>query len=636
MSDKIISGNNKTDLILEVKENKEELKKQGKYQIVTMNHEKWFRLTNNGRSFIILPFIKYFLSKYIIYAIEESFYYYSSGVYKKATKKDIANLIVKEFNKRNYLDFKNNWVNEVLSYIETNNHISIEEFKNMFNADKSVINVKNGIIKIDLSDGSYKFMGHSPNVKSTIQLNVNYNQKIKNIDNWNNFLNTSLNTDKEKTFLYEIMGYLLINFLSGSGQNFYCFHGEGGNGKGTVFRLLKEILGYKNISDCKSKFLTDSDSQNQFFGFQFINKLMISVPETNYNFKDLSLIKQLSGGDSQNVEVKGSNETINYSFNGKILISTNDKVKFFDTSKGVKRRVKFLVMNNTIDKPISNLDERLLKEKESIFLIVLQYLSKFIKNGFIHTLPESHFEIFDKYMEYSNNYLKFIRKHIKIGGSIPKADIVQLFNDAYGNIYKDKDKLFDLFEKELENEKINFELRKVRSYSPVLKNEKHTMSYIGISYIEFKNAEDEKQEQKSHTNNINFVEEFNKRSTEQLNNIKKIIDKILVSRDYKQLDIFSKESKRNQGETLSNTIFENTHDMIKKELSNVIIKMFESDKKTRDMYLDKLISIEPDINFNNQFYKFVDNLKNKDYLSTSDYLNKVDELLIYLDEIELN
>lgn len=482
-----ITGNNKEDLLEEIKENKLDYAKKGKYQIVTMTNEKWFMMTQKGRTFLSVPFANHLLSKYIIYCVDDKFYIYSKGYYKTINDSSINFLIEKELLKFKYEDIKDNWLKEVTSRIKNRTHYTIEQFNNEFNIEKNIINVKNGLIKFDFKTGEYNFLNHDKSLKSTIQLNVEYNKNNKNLNNWNKFLNTSLNTKEERMFLQEIMGYLLINHLNNNGQNFYCFHGEGGNGKGTLFRLFNEILSNKNVADCKSKMLTNTDKQNQFYGFQFINKLLIAISETNYDFEDLSLVKQLSGGDYQKVEKKGLNDTFDFEFKGKVIFSTNNKIKFRDTSTGVKRRVKFLVIDNKIKNTISNLDERLKEEKNSIFIWCLEGLKRLIKNDFKHTLPLSHFKVFEDYMEHSNNYLKFVRNHIVVGGEgIIKSEVIDLFNMQYGNIYKDKDKLYESFEKELKNEKINFEFKKTRTKSHLTNNPKVTMSYINIGFVEHK------------------------------------------------------------------------------------------------------------------------------------------------------
>jgi P4 family phage/plasmid primase-like protien len=497
--DKVISGNNKADLLEEVKENNRYSNKTHKYQIVTMSNEEWFRITSNGRSFLSEIFSDYICKHYKIYNCEGNLYIYDSGYYKNISKSALESLIEKTFRKLEYTDFKTNWTNETIQRIESKTYISLDKFDSIFNIYENIINVKNGIIKFDFKTGEFEFLKHDEKYKITIQLDVEYNPDCKNLFNWDKFLSTSLNTDKERMFLQEIGGYSLINHLNNNGQNIYCLHGEGGNGKGTFRRILNSILGSRNYTDCKASQLTNSDKQNQFFGFQFKNKLLLGTTETNYDFKDFSLLKALSGGDRQSIEMKGTNELNDYFFNGKIILSTNNKIKIYDTSKGTKRRIKFLEMDNDIKNTISDLDKRLSSEKESIFVWFLDGLKRLIKNNFIHILPDSHYEIFNMYMEHSNNFLRFVRNHIKIGKAIMKTEIFKLFQEQYGNIYRNKDELYLNFEKELKNENINFEVRRYNGVKSFFDGqEKNTTAYIGIEYVEHK-----EEEYKEENTNIN-------------------------------------------------------------------------------------------------------------------------------------
>lgn len=560
--DKVVYGNNKNDLLEEVKENKDLYKHLGKYQIVTMSNEKWFRITQSGRSFLPEVFADFFCKSHNLYVCEDNYYIYSGGYYKLITKRALMSLIEEELRKFEYVDLKSNWTNEALSRIESKEYISIERFDKYFNNYENIINVKNGIIKFDFKSGSYEFLDHSEEYKTTIQLDVKYNPDEKDLTNWYNFIDTSLNDEKEKMLLQELMGYCFINHLSNNAQNIYCIHGEGGNGKGTTRRILNKILGTKNYVDVKANLLTDSEKQNQFFGFQFKDKLLLGTTETNYEFKDLSLLKSLSGGDTQSSEVKGANQTVDYDFMGKIILSTNDKIKIRDTSKGTKRRLKFLKMDNDIKKPISDLDKRLLNEKTAIFNWCLDGLKRLIKNDFIHTLPDSHFEIFDRYMEHSNNYLRFIRNHIKGGKGIIKTEIFKLFNEQFGNIYRNKDELYSNFEKELKNENINFEIKQYNGVKSVFNGEsKNTISYVGIEYVEHKEYEE--------INSIKIKEHIDcdeKRVIDFLESLDK--DKFiklykkfnLILENKTRINIFSDQAKSNRGEKFDKILLDNTYD----------------------------------------------------------------------------
>ncbi len=637
---KKIYGNNKLDLLSEVKENKIQYMKDGKYQIVTMSNEEWFRITSNGRGFLPEVFTNYFCKRYEIYVCENNYYIYIDGYYKSITKKALNSLIENEFRKFEYIDLNSNWTNETISRIESNRYISIDKFDNQFNNYENIINVKNGIIKFNFKSGEYEFLKHDSRYKTTIQLDIEYNEKSKDLTNWNKFLNTSLNTDKERMFLQEIAGYTFINHLNNNGQNIYCLHGEGGNGKGTFRRILNKILGNNNYIDSKASQLTDSDKQNQFYGFQFKDKLLLGTTETNYDFKDFSLLKMLSGGDRQSVEVKGSNQTQEYDFKGKIILSTNDKIKIYDTSKGTKRRLKFLKMDNDIKNPISDLDKRLESEKKAIFIWCLEGLKRLIKNDFIHTLPDSHYDIFNIYMEHSNNYLRFIRNHITNGKGIIKTEIFKLFNEQYGNIYRNKDELYLNFEKELKNENINFEIRQFNGVKSIFTGEtKNTISYVGIEYMEHKEQQtkvienkiedeikdNEVMEYLSKCNDLNKIIKYENHIKNIKNNFKSNMDsdfynivesninkEFKLIKDTKELEEIKKESPQSE-------------DIFFLDLNNFSLIKTDNYKDINKIYVKNNCVIMPDIDTLTKMDIASNYLKNK--IKTGMTLKEVKESL---------
>lgn len=537
----VIEGTNKNDLLEEVKQNRAINK--NKYQLVTYLNESWYQVTNKGRTFLSLPYAEYFLSKYKLVTCEEDIYFYQNGCYKNVTKEFVKNIMIKDFG----IDYKSNWQNEALDMIKNLSYMNYDKFSKTFNKRGDIINIKNGLIVFDFLTGEYSFKNHTPQLKSTIQINAEYDDNKRDHPFWDKFLNTSLNTNKERMFLQEITGYYLINHLAdGQGQSIFVFDGEGGNGKGTYDRLLTSILGHENIYKAKANHVTDSDKQNQFFGFQLINKLALIISETNYDLKDLSFLKELSGGDMQFFEVKGSMQTIGFTFEGKVKLSTNKKTKIYDTSKGVRRRLKFLKMDNEIKEVISRLDDKLENEKNAIFIWALEGLKRLIKNNWCFTLPDSHFDLMDRYMEHSNNYLKFINKHIVVGnGGIIKADLFTLMNQEFGNMYKIKDDLYENIEKTLKDEGIEFSIKKARYTSIIDDSSKVTYGYAGINYVEHKDDQEHiNTSDELYTSNINYIKEYNSMNEKQLRNNAELILKALAAKEETGLINFYNDSKQ--------------------------------------------------------------------------------------------
>lgn len=436
-----------------------------------------------------------------IYFNDGIWFMYVGGVYRQVTKEKISNLIHEKYLK-GAIDKRPSWKTDYMDSLQNIAFIDKDKFEELFiNKTRNIINLKNGFLKISLESGKYSFHKHEPELKTIIQLNVNYINK-KNHPNWDKFLKTSLNTKEERMLLQEFTGYCLINYLAGGeGQIILCKHGEGGNGKGTIDRIIDEILGNINTYCIKVSNLTDQDKQDKFSGYQYKNKLLIYGTETNYVIKDMSVLKSLSGGDRQNFDVKGSMVTDGYTYNGKICISTNDKTKIYDTTKGTKRRLKFLKIDNDIKEIDVNLDEKLKQEKDSIFLWMLEGLQRLIKNNYNFTLPDSHYDLFKKYIEFSDNFISFIRSHIIEGNGIAKSTVFNLFKEEYGNKYTNKRDFFEKFEKALKNENYKTDIKHGRYDIPDINNDNDfpkydrktasTPGYSEIGYIEYKENEND-------------------------------------------------------------------------------------------------------------------------------------------------
>lgn len=461
-----------------------------------------YLIVDNKGKLIFYPqkFAKYFIEKYYIYSCEGRIYIYENGNYQFTSDSTLTSIIRNTINN----DFcKTLWISDSVKAIKDLAHIKIDDFNKIFNNYKNIINVKNGLLYLN-KDGTITLKQHDPKIKTTIQLDVNYKENYK-LNHWNMFLNTSLKSDEERIFLQEIMGYSYLNYINGNAQNMYFFHGEGGNGKGIIFDINESILG-KNYLQMNETKVINTDQNNQFFGFQFDNKLNVQIRETNYHFKNLTFLKDLVCGSISQSEKKGSMEIVDIKFNGKVWVSTNDKIKILDTTIGTKRRAKFLLINEKIEKKIGNLDELLENEKDDIFSWAIDGLIEFIKNDYNHRLPQSHFKLFDDYMTHSNNFLSFIKSYISLTPSenllkelrgISKENVFELFKNEYGNIYTNKKDFFNKFENELFNElKYKMKPRRFRVIDVFTRYEINVHSYIGIYYNIDKDVEiDENEEE---------------------------------------------------------------------------------------------------------------------------------------------
>lgn len=491
----------KAEIFQECTKNNKNNKDRSKYYLAVVNNPNWFTLTSNGRKFRPLLFSKYFLTKNHVYSLDNSFLVYENGFYREYCEYEFNSMVSSElsnYNSKDNLDYSTSWRKEAVAKIKEDTYISHEYFTSNFNKDWKKINVKNGIIQIYKEDNKFKFkfMKHDYKFLSTIQLNVEYNENELNTEYYNNFLNTSLNTEIERNYYNQVMGYRLINkVFDNHGQSIFFFDGEGGNGKGTGERLYAEIVGSSNVNDEKCKNLFDDSNQNQFYGFGYLNKLSIVISECSGVLKSLEYAKNLSGKDKVKFQVKGLMIEKKFLFGGKVILLTNHDTMILDKSKGIKRRAKFVQMNNKIVKEVNELDTKLEKEKNGIFKIWLNSLLDFMNNDYYFILPESHYSCYNRHFEYSDNFLSFVRKHIiQIDGfGITRKQYMNHLNDLYGNMYKNRDECIKNFDKTLKDEGIKciYKSGRFKYYDDnnniCYGNQEH---YDGITFVEDKQVLD--------------------------------------------------------------------------------------------------------------------------------------------------
>jgi P4 family phage/plasmid primase-like protien len=162
------------------------------------------------------------------------------------------------------------------------------------------INVVNGMV--DWSDGTLH--PHSPDYRSTVQLPVEYDPTAT-CPEFERFLADVLPADcwlphgDSPGFIWELLGYTLF-----SGNPLHVavlLFGKGRNGKGTLIRVLKRLLGERNYSTVGLHELTE----NRFRTANLFGKLANLAGDLDSRWLDnTATFKAITGGDSIQGEYK--------------------------------------------------------------------------------------------------------------------------------------------------------------------------------------------------------------------------------------------------------------------------------------------------------------------------------------------
>lgn len=266
----------------------------------------------------------------------------------------------------------------------------------------NLIPCKNGVydLKHDV------FRGFQAADYFTWKIPFNYNPDAK-CPFLERMINTTLPTEDNIT-LWELMAYVL--YRGYPLHKFYLLVGPGSNGKGTFITVLIRMLGPENVANIS---LTDIQN-NRFAASNLYRKLVNTSGEMSYvDIKDTALLKQLTGGDQIEADMKFKNPVKFVNF-AKLIFSTNQVPKTFDNTDAFYRRAfiisfpyKFII-DPSFDIKIREDSEEMTREYEGLFFKTLGNLKVLMKNNFIFKRDQDIETVRGKYNYLSNPLVQFV------------------------------------------------------------------------------------------------------------------------------------------------------------------------------------------------------------------------------------
>jgi len=181
--------------------------------------------------------------------------------------------------------------------------------------------------------------------------------------------------------VWEILGYMLMT--GNPLQKIVLLYGEGGNGKGTLLRVLREMLGRASYSSISLHQLVD----DRFASAGLYGKIAnISGDLSSKFLSDPQILKEITGGDSISASRKfgQSFEFVPYAVP---VFASNSYFRTSDVSDGWRRR--WMVVDFTVPVKemaergeIPRLDERVLfDEIPAIFNLAMDGLRRLMTRG---------------------------------------------------------------------------------------------------------------------------------------------------------------------------------------------------------------------------------------------------------------
>lgn len=391
-----------------------------------------------SRKYKVLPMeLANFIKKNLKYVFVKSaaseqplIYVYTNGYYKFISDDEMKGFI------KSFIPYQLRYskdINEVLYELKTEmNFVEYEDLNN----NEDIINFQDGLYNIKTNE----LLPHTPDILSTIQIPARY-EDIKNAPEdapvFFDYMMTLCDDDIE-TFelLMQCLGVAISNVYAYRTKKALFLVGQGNTGKSQLKRLAEYLVGYNNVSNIDLKKVNDKHGTASLY-----QKRLAGCNDMSYQrIEDMSIFKQLTGGDAIEIDFKFKN-SFNFLFKGFLWFNCNKLPRFGgDTGKWVYERIMPVFCNNVIPKEKQDpmLFEKMLKEKNTILALAIQELQKVVNNNYHFIEPEKLARERIAYEKENNTLLNFIEEccYVK-DDTMPSLRLRRsIFKEAYDKYIK--------------------------------------------------------------------------------------------------------------------------------------------------------------------------------------------------------
>jgi len=243
------------------------------------------------------------------------------------------------------------------------------------NDRENMIPLNNGIFSIE--EG--KVLSHDPNYLNSYHLDIDLflDGTLPIPKRWQKFLEESVNDPETIRELQKFFGYCLTRETRY--EKSLLLIGPGGDGKGTILRVLHSLLGDVNVSN-----VSMGDLSDQFHRVMLVDKLLNYTTEISSELFQSDMFKAIVSGEPITAAYKHRNA---FSFKpcAKLAFSSNSYPDIKDHTDGLYRRMMIIEMSQQFiakGEDDNQLFEKLMEEKAGIFLWALRGLQLLREEGF--------------------------------------------------------------------------------------------------------------------------------------------------------------------------------------------------------------------------------------------------------------
>lgn len=417
-----------------IKSNEETLK-------IDKEFMKWIKIEKNERGdtkYTLLPMkLSAYLKKHSNFifvkneATQRPFTYcYLDGYYQLFSDEEIM-AFIKKYIPQDLITSRE--IKEILFDLKT--QLKFVNFDKL-NENEDLINFQDGFLNIKTGD----FFEHTPEILSTIQIPANY-KDIQNSDGnspvFDKYMDKLCDGNAETySLLLQCLGLSISNISCYKTKKALFLVGNGDTGKSQIKKIAEELVGANNVS------VVDLKKVNEKFGAASLyQKRLSGCNDMSYQrVGDMSIFKQLTGGDKIEIEFKNK-DSFTFTYKGFLWFNCNKLPKFGgDTGKWVYDRIMPVYCNNVIppEERDPELFSKMWKEKNAILKKALDALQIVIKNNYKFVEPSNMIENRTEYEIENNTFLSFLEECCALKPDVMASFRLRRsdFKKAYDNYIK--------------------------------------------------------------------------------------------------------------------------------------------------------------------------------------------------------
>jgi P4 family phage/plasmid primase-like protien len=261
---------------------------------------------------------------------EERFYLYDPkrGLWERATDQDVSyrgtQMMLEVSREQHQPVLQGPRFRGAAKLSAVNNHLKgIVGDRGIFKQQRGLIHLKNGMIDLqDSVDGALRLMPHSPDYFSRNQIPVAFDAEAECPKFLNDLLGAGLCEDDIK--LMQRWGGLLL-LQDNMFQKIMILTGTPGGGKSTVMAVFQKMVGQDNCAQLRTEQLLERFEMAAFIGKSTL--IGADVPGNFLMQRGSYKLKQLTGGDFFQAEIKTARDLVTLYGNFNIGITCNSRLR---------------------------------------------------------------------------------------------------------------------------------------------------------------------------------------------------------------------------------------------------------------------------------------------------------------------